>query len=36
MEVIKTHPKMLLEGMVVENPYYVAPDEYHAVEPSYE
>ncbi|MEA2623120.1 MAG: eukaryotic-like serine/threonine-protein kinase [Chloroflexota bacterium] len=36
MEVIKTHPKMLLEGMVVENPYYVAPDEYQAVEPSYE
>lgn len=27
-EVVKTHPKVLIAGMLVENPYYVAPDEF--------
>lgn len=27
-EVVKTHPKVLIGGMVVENPYYVGPDEF--------
>lgn len=27
-EVVKTHPKVLIGGMLVENPYYVAPDEF--------
>lgn len=27
-EVVKTHPKVLIGGMLVENPYYVGPDEF--------
>ena len=28
VEVVKTHPKVLIGGMVVENPYYVGPEEF--------
>ena len=28
MEPLKTHPKVLLGGLVFENPDYLAPDEY--------
>jgi hypothetical protein len=28
VEVVKTHPKVLIGGMVVENPYYIGPDEF--------
>jgi DcmR-like sensory protein len=27
-EVVKTHPKVLIGGMLVENPYYIGPDEF--------
>jgi hypothetical protein len=30
MDVLKTHPKALLGGMVIDNPYYLAPDEFLA------
>jgi MEDS: MEthanogen/methylotroph, DcmR Sensory domain len=30
MDVLKTHPKVLLGGMVIDNPYYLAPDEFLA------
>lgn len=30
MDVLKTHPKALLGGMVIGNPYYLAPDEFLA------
>jgi hypothetical protein len=30
MELMKTHPKLLLGGMLLENPHYVPPDEYLA------
>lgn len=30
MDVLKTHPKALLGGMVIENPYYLQPDEFAA------
>ena len=30
MNVLKTHPKALLGGMVIDNPYYLAPDEFLA------
>jgi hypothetical protein len=30
MDVLKTHPKMLLGGSVVENPNYLTPDEFLA------
>jgi hypothetical protein len=30
MNVLKTHPKALLGGMVIENPYYLEPDEFLA------
>ena len=32
MDVLKTHPKMLLGGSVVENPNYLTPDEFLAQE----
>jgi hypothetical protein len=28
MDVLKTHPKILVDGFVVENPYYLEPDEF--------
>jgi hypothetical protein len=31
IDLVKTHPKILLEGMVYENPYYMTPDELLAV-----
>jgi hypothetical protein len=30
MNVLKTHPKVLLGGQVFENPYYLSPDRYLA------
>jgi MEDS: MEthanogen/methylotroph, DcmR Sensory domain len=30
VSIVKTHPKVLIRGMVVENPYYVGPDEFLA------
>ncbi len=30
MDVLKTHPKALLGGMVIDNPYYLNPDEFLA------
>ncbi len=30
MDVLKTHPKALLGGMVIDNPYYLVPDEFLA------
>lgn len=30
MDVLKTHPKMLVGGMLVANPYYLDPDEFLA------
>ncbi len=28
VNVVKTHPQVLVQGILVENPYYVGPDEY--------
>ena len=33
MDVLKTHPKALLGGMVIDNPYYLHPDEFLATRP---
>jgi hypothetical protein len=30
MELLKTHPKVLLGGLVFENPHYLSPDEYRS------
>lgn len=30
MDVLKTHPKALLGGMIIDNPYYLEPDEFLA------
>ena len=30
MDVLKTHPKVLLGGMIIDNPYYLEPDEFAA------
>jgi hypothetical protein len=30
LEMLKTHPKVLLNGMVLDNPYYLEPDEFLA------
>jgi hypothetical protein len=30
VEVLKTHPKVLLGGMLLDNPYYLEPDEFLA------
>lgn len=30
VDVLKTHPKVLLGGVVLDNPYYLAPDEFLA------
>jgi hypothetical protein len=27
VNLLKTHPRMLIGGMLVENPYYTSPDE---------
>jgi hypothetical protein len=27
MNLVMTHPRMLVGGMVIENPYYLTPDE---------
>ena len=27
VDLLKTHPRMLIGGMLVENPYYTSPDE---------
>ena len=34
MNVLKTHPKALLGGMVIDNPYYLEPDEFLASQQS--
>jgi hypothetical protein len=34
MDVLKTHPKALLGGMVIDNPYYLEPDEFLATRPA--
>ena len=31
VDMLKTHPKLLLGGMLLENPYYLSPDEFLAV-----
>jgi hypothetical protein len=31
VDALKTHPKMLIGGMVIENPYYLEPDEFLAL-----
>jgi hypothetical protein len=28
VDLLKTHPKLLLGGMVIENPHYLTPDEF--------
>jgi hypothetical protein len=30
VDLLKTHPKLLLGGLVLENPHYLTPDEFHA------
>ncbi len=30
VDILKTHPKLLLGGTLIENPYYLAPDEFFA------
>ncbi|MGZ4803077.1 MAG: MEDS domain-containing protein [Acidimicrobiia bacterium] len=30
VELLKTHPKLLLGGLVLENPHFLSPDEYRA------
>ncbi len=30
LDVLRTHPKVLMSGMVLENPYYLEPDEFLA------
>jgi hypothetical protein len=30
VELLKTHPRLLLGGLVLENPHYLSPDEYRA------
>jgi hypothetical protein len=31
LDLLRTHPKLLLGGVVIENPYYLTPDEYLAL-----
>jgi hypothetical protein len=33
VDMIKTHPKILMSSMVVENPFYLTPDEFLATLP---
>ena len=28
VNIVKTHPQVLVQGILVENPYYVGPDEF--------
>jgi hypothetical protein len=28
VNIVKTHPQVLIQGILVENPYYVGPDEF--------
>jgi hypothetical protein len=28
LDLLRTHPKLLLGGLVLENPHYIPPDEY--------
>jgi hypothetical protein len=28
LDLLRTHPKLLLGGLVIENPHYLTPDEY--------
>jgi DNA-binding CsgD family transcriptional regulator len=35
VDVLKTHPKVLLDGMVLDNPHYLTPTEYLAAETSF-
>ena len=30
LDVLKTHPKVMLGGMVIDNPYYLEPDDFLA------
>jgi hypothetical protein len=30
IDLLKTHPKIMLGGMVIENPHYLTPDEFLA------
>ncbi len=30
VDMLKTHPKVLLNGMLLDNPYYIEPDEFLA------
>jgi len=30
LDVLKTHPKAMLGGMVINNPYYLEPDDFLA------
>ena len=30
MEILKVHPKMIVNGAVVQNPYFIEPEEYLA------
>ena len=33
LEILRTHPKLLLNGLVAENPHYLAPDDHIAAPP---
>lgn len=33
LELLRTHPKVLLSGQLLDNPWYIEPDEYLAVRP---
>ena len=35
VDVLKTHPNVLLDGMVLDNPHYLMPTEYLAAETSF-
>jgi hypothetical protein len=34
VDIVKTHPKVFINGMIVENPYYVEPDQFVGVGPT--
>ena len=31
LDLVRTHPKLLLGGLVIENPHYLTPDDYLAL-----
>jgi hypothetical protein len=31
VDVLRTHPKLLLGGMIIENPHYLTPNEFRAL-----